>query len=77
MSLWDYAFGVMMTALAIIGAYVTVLGLITRNPHTMVAASMLMISSASVVSIALAMRQSNRGYENINQPGLDHQPTAA
>ncbi|GAB6947460.1 hypothetical protein JCM16161A_15900 [Vulcanisaeta sp. JCM 16161] len=73
MGLLDYAFVAVTTALAMIGAYMTILGFIARNPHALVAASMLMVSSASVVSIALMMRQFNGDRRDVDQLCLDHQ----
>ncbi len=73
MSPWDYAFAVTTVVLAMIGAYMTILSFITRNPHTLVATSMFMVSSASVVSTALAMKQFNEDRKDVNQLGLDHQ----
>ena len=56
---WVYVFTVLTVILAMVGAYLTMVGFVIRDPHTLVAASMLMVSSVFTASTALMIKQFN------------------
>ena len=56
---WVYVFTVLTVILAMIGAYLTMVGFVIGDPHTLVAASMLMVSSVFTASTALMIKQFN------------------